>query len=253
MNQAPENLASVMRRIEKLLAIAQVDRANPEEASAAAGMAERIMRKYQLEHADVIMASLKAGNDMGEMDCIATAKTNGTKVLEVPLWASWLALQVARVNDCGAKIVRTANGEKAVRFYGFKSDAQVAGYTFNYLVATTNRLCKEFLKSEAYQTEGRRAVNSYRQGVSMGILSNLKKMVVEKLTEMKAATGGNQLMVLKESAIVEHYGQMKVSKVSRTSVNRDDSFSSGVRDGNSVDVNRRGVEGGDSSVKKLGR
>ena len=250
---APENLESVMRRIAKLLAIAQDDRANPEEAASAAGMAERIMRKYQLEHADVIVASLKAGNDMDTVDCVASAKTNGTKVLEVPTWAGWLAVQVAKVNDCGAKIVRTADGEKAVRFYGFKSDVQVAGYMFNYLVATTNRLCKEFLKSEAYQLDGRRAVNSYRQGVSMGILSNLKAQTAEKAEDAKKSTAGNQLMVVKAHAVAKHFGAMQTTKGTRSSVSRGDSFSAGVQDGKAVDVNRRGIPGTGSSVLKIGR
>lgn len=251
MSNQTENLDSVMRRISKLLAIAQDDRANPEEAASAAGMAERIMRKYQLEHADVIVASLKAGDGMDHTDCIATAKTNGTKVLEVPVWAQWVALQVSKVNDCGAKIVRTASGEKAVRFYGFKSDIQVAGYIFNYLVATTNRLCKEFLKSETYEREGRRSVNSYRQGVSVGILTNLRKVVADKVAEMNAASGGNQLMIVKAAAIAEHFGAAARGKVSRTAVNRDDSFSSGVRDGKSVDVNRRGVDSTGSGLLKI--
>ena len=40
MTDRPEDLAGTLRRIEKLLAIAQDERADPNEASAAAGLAD---------------------------------------------------------------------------------------------------------------------------------------------------------------------------------------------------------------------
>lgn len=246
-----ENLESVMRRIAKLMAIAQDDRANPAEAASAASMAEKIMRKYQLEHADIIMNSLKSGNDMGELDCVATAKTNGTKVVQVPPWCSWIAVKVAKMNECGAKIARTADGEAVVRFYGFKSDVQVAKYTFDYLVATVNRLCKAFLKTNEYKTGGRPVVNSYRHGVATGILNTMDECIRAKQAEVKQSTTGTSLMVVKAQAVAEHFGAMR-TKAGRSSVRQGESFKQGVRDGRAVDVNRRGVAGGGASVLRIG-
>ena len=103
-----ENKESILRRIQKLLAIASDDRADPNEAAAAAGMAEKVMRKYQIDHAELIMTSLKQGHDLGTEDVIASAKTNGTKVLKVPAWAGWIAVAVSR--SSGAFVAGVQDG-----------------------------------------------------------------------------------------------------------------------------------------------
>ena len=62
----PENLEGVMRRIQKLLAIANDGRGDPNEAASAAAMAEKMMRKYQLDNADIVAAVLMhAASAMG--------------------------------------------------------------------------------------------------------------------------------------------------------------------------------------------
>ena len=250
----PENLDSVMRRIQKLLAIANDDRADPNEAAAAASMAEKVMRKYQLEHADVIMASLLKGDDLATAEVVATAKTNGTKVKQVPLWANWLAVKVAEFNDVGARLGTTKGGEACVRFYGFSSDVQVAEWIFNYLVSTVNRLVDGYKDSADYRLNGRKVLNAYRQGVTTGILTKLLASIAEKKAEAEstAATTGRDLVVVKQNAIEKRFGDFGYSKKSKTSVQRGNAFSHGVRDGQKVDVTRRAVTGSSSSTLLLG-
>ncbi len=251
-NQNAE-LEGVMRRIQKLLAIANDDRANPEEAATAAGMAERIMRKYQLEHQDLILASLKAGDDMSTVDCVASAKTNGTRVQTVPTWASTLAVQVANLNDVGAKVVTTASGDVGIRFYGFKSDVIVAKWMFDYLVAATLRLCNEFKDTDTYLIYGRSAMNSYRMGVSIGINHNLAEQTALKKREAEvtqaSAPAGTSLMVVKAQAIAERYGEFK-TKPTKSSVMRGGAYSKGVQDGKNVRINS-GAMPAASSVKMI--
>ena len=232
-----------MRRIQKLLAIANDDRADPNEAASAASMAERIMRKYQLEHADVIMASLLKGDDLTTADVVATAKTNGTKVRLLPLWANWLAVKVAEFNDVGARLRATKDGEACVRFYGFKSDVQVAEWMFNYLVATVNRLVTAYKVSADYRLNGRKVLNAYRQGVTTGILTKLQASIQEKKREAESAPTGRDLVVVKQHAIEKRYGDFGYSKRSKTAVQRGSAFANGVRDGKNVDITRRAVTG----------
>ena len=68
-----EDKDSILRRIQKLLAIAGDDRADPNEAAAAAGMAEKVMRKYQIDHAELIMNGLKQGHDLSTEDIALAA------------------------------------------------------------------------------------------------------------------------------------------------------------------------------------
>ena len=246
-----ENKESILRRIQKLLAIAGDDRADPNEAAAAAGMAEKVMRKYQIDHAELIMTSLKQGNDLGTEDVIASAKTNGTKVKQVPAWAGWIAVAVSKFNECSASIVTTASGEKAVRFYGFTEDVKLASWTFSYLVATTNRLVTAYKATEDYAHGGRAVLNSYRQGVATGIVKALKELIQKKAQETKASPAGSALVVAKAQAIAEAYGNHPTRRA-KVNINRESgAFAAGVQDGRAVDVGRRAVTGGTSSTLRL--
>ena len=240
---APENLDAILRRVQKLLAIAQDDRANPAEAAAAASMAEKVMRKYQLENADVLMATMRSGDGMVQEDCIATAKTNGTRVAKVPLWASWLAVTVSKLNSVGARMNRHhKTGEACIRFYGFAADVAVSVWTFNYLVATINRLSTEFRKTEDYAVGGRQAANAYRQGVTHGIMNTLNRLAMEKAAEAQTTSKGRELVVVKTQAVAEAFGAVVFeTKKTNSQVRRGDSFLTGFIDGRAVDVNRRAI------------
>lgn len=244
-----DNLDSIMRRVQKLLAIAQDDRANPNEAAAAAGMAERIMRKYQIDHSELIIKELKAGADLETSECLCTAKTNGTKVESVPLWASWMASAVADFNDCGAQIATNSNREKVVRFYGYAGDVQVAKYMLDYLVATTLRLCREFKTTEDYAVYGRSGLASYRSGVASGICSAVRALIEVK--EQEQASTGTALVVVKQDAIVAKYGEVFGKKSSKTKTTSGHNFSAGFQDGRKVDVNVRGVTGSSAAAPRL--
>lgn len=247
-----DNLDSIMRRIAKLLAIANDDRANPNEAAAAAGMAERIMRKYQLENSDIIIKGIKTGEDMDTADCLCTAKTNGTKVKTVPLWASWMATRVAELNSCAVIVTRdqNSNWEAVVRFMGYKGDVQVAKYMLDYLVGTTLRLCNEYKKTPQYEVGGRSTLASYRSGVAIGICSSLQKLKQDKEAQEQTSTG-TSLIVVKQEAIIEKFGEAGFTrKVAKTITTRGSAYRNGVQDGKQVDVDRRGLESGLSFRRK---
>jgi hypothetical protein len=245
-----ENLESVIRRVQKLLAIAEHERSDPNEAAAAAGMAEKIMRKYQLDYSAVIITALKRGDDLSTEDIVCSAKTNGTKTLVVAPWIGYLAVAIARLNECHTKQGWTPNGEACVRFMGYTADVQLSRWTLDYLVQTTNRLCNEYKKTDDYARGGRRLLNGYRHGVSIGMVRSLGKLEQAKKAEMaeaaKASTG-TSLMVVKQEAIVAKFGDF-TTRTGKTSVTRGDSFVKGVRDGAAVDVGRRAVGGAGSTA-----
>lgn len=241
---------AVMRRVQKLLAIAQDDRANPHEAASAAAMAEKIMRKYQLDHAEVIMTKIKAGEDMETVEVVCSAKTNGTRVKVVPPWAQELAIQIAKLTDTGCRIgvQRTGQCHACVRFYGYSSDVKLAAWMLDYLVATVNRLCNEFKDTPAYAIGGRGEVNSYRLGVAIGIGKQLRAQLAEKQADQQGRAAGTALMVVKQQAITEKYGITFEYGTKKTGVARGNSFAEGVRDGRRVDINRRAVENKQSTA-----
>ena len=242
-------LDSVIRRIQKLLAIAQDDRANPHEASAAAGQAEKLMRKYQIDNADLIVNEIKTDKDALEtVDVRADAITNGTKPKEVPPWAGILSAAIARVNDCGAMVVTTPELGRCVRFYGYKSDVLVAKWMMDYLLSTIARLAKAYRETDDYKINGRGVLADYRKGIVYGITANINKIIAEREAELaKATVTGRGLMVVKQDAIVAKYGEVFRTKKSKSSVRRADTYGRGMEAGRKIDINRRGLQNSSSS------
>lgn len=231
-------LESILRRIGKLLAIASDERADANEASAAASMAEKIMRKYQIEHADIVLAAVKT--DLVSETAVASAKTNGTKVKKVPLWADWMALAVAQLNDCGASKRYADSGDLGIRFCGYSADVQVAVYMFNYLVNTVLQATEAFRKEH---TADRQATNSFRKGMSTAITARLNALTKAKQAEMAEASNGRELMLVKKDGIKEKFGASVFEVRQSKSINSDaGSYSKGVRQGNAVDIDRRGIK-----------
>jgi hypothetical protein len=242
---------AVLRRVQKLLAIAQDDRADPNEAAAAARMAETVMRKYQIDMAETLVSRIKQGDDLSSAEYVATAKTNGTPVRSIAPWAQWIAVGVGKLMDCGVRLSTTSKGEACVKFFGYTADVQVSIWMVEYLVATTNSLCNNYKKTEAYARFGRTQLNSYRQGVATGICGALGAALRAKQAENQTSSAGTALVVVKQNAITEKFGDFGYN--SRNHVTRSASaFSAGVADGRKVDVTRRAVgTAGGQAVRRL--
>lgn len=230
-----ENLDAIMRRIQKLLAIANHERSDVNEAAAAAAMAEKIMRKYQLENSDIIINSLTnaADDSLTEEAFILTAKTNGTPVKAIATWANWIATEVALLHDCRVFIRKVRTGEASIHYCGYVADVAIAKHTALYLTATINRLCNDFKKTEAYQTNGRASLNSYRQGVAVGVVVLLQDF--RKAKKSQTTSTGTSLVLAKAAAVEAKYGknQIEAKKPTLTA----GAFEQGFKDGKSVSIN----------------
>jgi hypothetical protein len=247
------NKEAVLRRVQKLLAIAQDSRANEHEALAAARQAETIMRRYQIDHADVIATSIKRGEDLGTEDVVVTAKDNGTAVEKVPSWCSFLAVRIGELHDCPIRFARvsTKKGlEQAVRFHGYTADVKVAGWMLQYLVDTVNRLCKEYRKHPRYITGGRSVMNAYRHGVVNSILISISQLIEEKSAEMQQAVASRALVVVKANAIKEQFGEFNYRK-STTKLSDANAYHDGRQDGSRVNVRQTALNGPNASTGTL--
>lgn len=247
MEQKREDLDAVMRRIEKLLAIAGDARANPNEAAAAAAMAERVMAKYQIEIADVIIAKMKSGDGMGDSSVIPTLADWPEPLLRVPKWASLLATKVAKFTETRGIItrVKTPKGyEACLRFSGFKPDVMLAAYMMSYFQTVMRGLRDDFKKTGTYKLRGVSSLRAYTDGLAYGIMENLDIEIQRREAERKDASLGvngpsdsRELMLVdaKRRAVDEAYGEQKTSK---TTINTATGFGAGVRDGRNVSVKK---------------
>lgn len=243
-------MENMMRRIKKLLNIANDKRADPNEAAAAAAMAERIMRKHQIELGDVLLQELNQSDSMATEETIATAKTNGTPVKRVPAWASRMAVLVRDLYDCGAVVVTTKDGQAGIRFYGYKQDVQMCRWMFDFLVDTTNRAVREYHKTDLYRIEGRKGSNDYRNGFVAAIMESLRQQIEQKKQDLAAdeSSTGRDLVVAKKNAVANHFGGgIFGTRSTRTRTRISDSNMAGHIDGSGVNVGRRVVEGSSSN------
>lgn len=241
------DLENVMRRVKKLLAIAEDGRANAEEASAAAGMAERIMRKYQIEHADILAVELTRGGaeSFSHEDVGSTLNPEGYSQ-EASGWAGILGVAVAQLHDCQARYVKTIKHGKTLRFQGFAADAQMARFTYLYLVAAMNAAAKQFTKEGDCD---RRDLTDFRRGFNSAVCALLANATQAKKREMQEASSSRALVIAKDRAVAEHFGAVKYRSTGQR--RGGDAFREGQARGSKVDVTRSGLSGGGSSRAQL--
>lgn len=238
------DLSGVLRRVQKLLAMANDGRGNPEEAAAAASMAEKIMRKYQLEHADVIQAELKSGAGLIWKAVFANMKRDDPKrppLVKNPMWGQFLAVAIAQLHDCAARQGRDTDKHgthsASLRFYGYSADVEMCAFTFDYLVGVVIRALKERQKAGI---KDRTANEAYRKGFVSALTQRIADLGAEKEREQQQLSGSRALVVSKQRAIAEQFGETQY-KTKRTNVKDYGAYAEGARDGRKVDLNVRGV------------
>jgi len=252
-DQQNNELDDVMRRVQKLLAIANDARANPAEASAAAKMAEKVMRKYQIDHADLIEKELRSKTaDLADAVVFANMKRDDPKrppLKQTPAWGQMLAVAIAQLHDCQVRQTIAAdkfgNLASGLRFMGYGPDVKMCVFTFDYIVGTLILGTKQF--NAAKKAEGmssKVASESYRSGFTSAVISAVNDLRDEKLSELAALANTSRALVLvdtKKKVIEDYFGGVKyVTKKSQAKTDYS-AFSQGIREGRKVDVNRRGL------------
>lgn len=246
-----ENLQSAMRRAQKLLAIAADTRANPHEAAAAARQAENLMRKFSLDHADVMRAEFNRQENFSTADAACVMKKGkGHRPRVVPPWAQWLAVMCARLHGCEVSTAFNPELGACIRFFGYHADVQVCAWTYDYLTTTTIRACRAFQK-EATRTK--LESESYRRGYVLTITGLLDSAIAiaEKAQERAAASTARSLMVVKQAAIAERFGEFTYKKAKPTEIRDASAYVRGRRDAANVDVSRRALDAAPATEKPL--
>lgn len=157
-------IASVIDKVKKLLAKADLEQ-NPSEheAMAASMMAQRLLAKYNLEIEDVTGKPKEE-----EISQIVADVGTGNK------WKFELAEVIARSYCCRVFYL----GHDRVVFYGFKSDALIARRVYMYLFNVGNKLARKYIRNykEEYgfnPPDG--TYNDYTIGFTDGINKELSR------------------------------------------------------------------------------
>jgi hypothetical protein len=245
--EAGTSLESVKRRVAKLMAIAGDDRANPAEAASAAAMAERLMRKFQIDNVELVTAQLKSGAaEFFSEEYVGTTLDPEGYSKTTCAWSGLLAVAVAELHDCQARFSWSEKHGKSLKFSGYAEDAQMARFTYVYLVQSMAVASRAFLRD--YPVDGRRGAENFRRGFNAALIASLNAASGTKKREMQAESTGRALVIVKTDAVSEKFGVVKYSYRSENT-RFDRAFHSGVTEGRKVDVTRRGLSTGASSLQ----
>jgi len=165
----------------------------------------------------------------------------------LPKWLRHLSAGVCSAFDCQA-VHHPANGK--LTFIGVGADAQVAAYTFTYLVRTVKKLCSVYMKQHANATLAARHRELRRQSYYLGAVST----ITARLGEQKACTPvtSTALVPVKKALIKQAMNEIGNIRTmhSRRSYIHSDAYFKGQNDGRQVGIHQ-GVEQAASPRKGL--
>jgi uncharacterized protein DUF2786 len=225
----------IIEKIKKLLALA--NSSNEHEAALAAAHAQRLLSEHNLGMADIEASHKPDKADKIEMEAAKTLSK----------WMRHLSAGVCNAFDCQA-IHHPATG--MLTFIGVGADAQVAAYTFTYLVRTVRKLCSTYMKLHVSDTIAGRNRALRRQSYCLGLVSTITERLGEQKVYTPVTTGA--LVPVKEAlikqAIIE-IGSIRTMR-SRRSCIHSDAYFKGQNDGRQVGIHQ-GVEQARSPRKGL--
>lgn len=215
----------VIEKIRKLLEMTTENGCSENEAMVAALKAQKLMAEYDLELIDI--KEKNTTEEIGEEAVDTTVKVHASTK-----WKLGLAVTIAKNFRC--KVF--TQGTNLVIFYGYKSDAKIAGNVFKFLFETGTKLGMKYYKQlckEGKNTRG--AANTYLTGFCKGIEEVLGK-------QCKA------LMIVTSPEVEESWKEKSAhmrSKSSKLNCSSDKThFEQGRVDGR-MTANARSLEGGE--------
>ena len=205
----------IISKVAKLLSMAKHSASNEQEAATALRQAEAMMRKH-----DVRMAELNTHAAQTEDDMVRAE----TEESRNSTWVWTLAWAASYLTD-----VMPTKRRGIVQFCGTAHDTEVAGMYFDYLVSVTEGLAKKF-----DGTRGQR--NSFKMGCAMAIVRKTKAIKLEREADLRKASSGTDLVVIKRDLICKKFG-LSYSKARTYTISDGGAYHAGKRAGSGVSLN----------------
>jgi hypothetical protein len=237
------NKAKVLEKVRKLLAMANHERSNEQEAATAARQAAYILKKHNLSIVDITPEQAKS-------DVIRATEDNMKwTAKKCPAWVSGLAVTIANTFDAKVVYAQTNKQDGHVRspqfnfsFIGFEVDAIVSKDMFKYLYDTIVRLSDDWAKDQVVPKGKMRTFKiSYRTGMADRLISRFLEIQREKKEEEAVTTSNcTGLVVVKEKAINDFLGYKVSYGTRKRTLNKNaTAYSYGYTKGGAVSLNKQ--------------
>ena len=204
----------VIRKIKACLSMAK-DACSPDEAATAARQARALIDKHQISELELESEDITFGESVYMY-----------KSVKLPKAFSFLAVNVAVLNDCQARC-ESIVGNAYVSFEGFSADVLCSKLLFEYLVETALQGGKEF--------KGLAEKNNYYLGFQQAIKKRVIEIKAERDT-LKTSTGTG-LVLYKSRKVEAKFG--KINYIStKVGIRNGAAATAGGQAGNRVNINR---------------
>jgi hypothetical protein len=205
----------IISKVAKLLSMAKHSASNEQEAATALRQAEAMMRKHDVRMAELNTHAAQAEGDMIKAD---TDESRNSR------WVWNLAWAASYLTD-----VMPTKRRGVVQFCGTAHDTEVAGMYFDYLVSVTERLAKKYNGNRAQR-------NAFKMGCAMAISGKTKVIKREREEDLRKASSGTDLVVVKKDLICKKFG-LSYAKARAYTISDGGAYHAGKRAGSGVSLN----------------
>lgn len=248
-----DNKKEMIEKVKKLLAMAERQDGNENEAAVAAAQAAKLLSKYNLSLVDV------------SVEEVVDIEFETTQNKPQP-WVSSLVGAVAQSFGCdmylSLRLKRDGDGLiiyknrqpikiAKIMFVGTEVDIQIAYYVAIYLQRTVIRMAVEYSKTLPKE-ERRMGRKSYRLGVVDTLREKLQEYNSEQNVEAETETNvagmtGTEIIHIKKDMLEKHMDKKFFAKErkSRSFTISTSCFDKGTIDGKDINIHK-GVNGGDN-------
>lgn len=241
MDQAAQiDLAKVMEKARKLMALAE-RAGTPEEAANAAEKLQSMLLKYDLDLSKI--------QDLPKDEFTSTEYEMPEANLTMRGWAANLYAGIAKANQCEA-IILSVSTKKAPKMgvVGRKHHIEVVNYMYQYLFHTLVGLSEDSCKAAGITgTEKMRYKTAFCYGAA-GVIRD--RLLEAKKKAQAECTDVNALVVCEEKAVAEFYRkQYPGARIVRRKVMSQEGHSAGKIAGGKIRLNQGLTGSGQKAIR----
>jgi hypothetical protein len=214
-------------KVTKLLAMAKDKAANETEAATALRQAESLMRKHDINFAEVEANTLKSD----DLQRAETEEARNSKWVWNMAWAAAYLTSTLPTKRRGK-----------IQFCGTRLDCEVSLLYFDYLVGVGDRLARNYqgciLEQANFGISLRSQRNAFKMGLAQSIVERAKKIKAEREAAIRSASqsSGKDLVVMKDKMIKSQFG-LVYRTASASRFYSDNGMSDGILAGRKVSLN----------------
>jgi Protein of unknown function (DUF2786) len=188
-----EKMESVIKKIQKALALANDNKKNPEESETAMLMAQKLMAKYQLSMNDVEVAD----------DSKQAIEGDGTDYTRLQWWMKIVANIIADNFKCYCYL-RTSNKKSKIIFLGLEHDVEICKMVYKFALSSIKYQADNYIRRSGVNGDRAYTVavkNDYIAGYIQGLKDKFKEQV------NKEEWG---LVLVKDALVEQKFNELKL-------------------------------------------